>query len=123
MKEKYLKPKKGREEVTEFWVFTTDESLSAEDMREIGHIRWHIENRTFRQLNHLVRGKHRMTKDAHVREALLGLWFIGLNLFGIFLRWIRMGSLSCSFKTVKKTWKWFCKLFNRATLVAYLESS
>lgn len=123
VKETFLKPKKGHEEVTEFWVFTTDESLAAEDMREIAHIRWHIENCTFRQLNHLVRGKHRLTKDAHVREALLGLWFIGLNLFGIFLKWIRMGSLSCSFKTVKKTWKWFCKLFNRATLVAYMESS
>lgn len=121
--ERYLQPKKGHPQKVEFWVLTTDESLSAEDMREVAHIRWHIENRTFRQLNHLVRAKHRVTKDAHVREALLGLWFIGLNLFGIFLRWIRMGSLACSFRTVKKTWKWFCKLFNRATLVAYLESS
>lgn len=123
VKEKFLHPKKGHPEEVEFWVFTTDESLSAEDMREAGHIRWHIENRTFRQLNHLVGSKRRVSRDVHVKEALLGLWFIGLNLFGIFLRWIRMGSLGSSFKSVKKTWKWFCKMFNRATLVAYMEST
>jgi hypothetical protein len=121
--ERYLNTKKGHPEEVEFWVFTTDETLSAEDMREVAHLRWHIENRTFRQLNHLVRSKRRVSKDAHVKEALLGLWFIGLNLFGIFLRWIRMGSLGASFKAVKKTWKWFCKMFNRATLVAYMEST
>ena len=121
--ERYSNPKKDHAEEVEFWVFTTDDTLSAEDMREVAHLRWHIENRTFRQLNHLVRSKRRVSKNSHVKEALLGLWFIGLNLFGIFLKWIRMGSLSASFKTVKKTWKWFCKLFNRATLVAYMESS
>lgn len=117
--ERFLKPKKDHPTETEFWVITTDETLSAEDMRELGHLRWCIENRTFRRLNHLVASKRRLTQDRHVREALLGLWCIGLNLFGLFLAAIRMGRLSPALKPVKKTWRWFCRLFNRATLLAY----
>ena len=119
VRERFLKPKKGHPEVTEFWVITTDQELSAEDMRELAHLRWNIENRTFRRLNHLVESKRRITANPHVREALLGLWFIGLNLFGLFLAWIRMGTLDPRLKPVKKTWKWFCELFKRATVVAY----
>ena len=117
--ERFLKPKKAHPKMTEFWVVTTDEQLSAEDMRQLAHLRWSIENRTFRRLNHLVQSKRRLTKDPHAREALLGLWFIGLNLFGLFLAWIRMGRLNPRLKPVKKTWKWFCELFKRATVVAY----
>jgi len=76
-------------------------------------------NRAIGGLNHLVQSKRRVTKDPHVREALLGLWFIGLNLFSLFLAWIRMGRLNARLKPVKKTWKWFCELFRRATVVAY----
>lgn len=119
VRERSLKPKKGHPDITEFWVITTDEQLSAEDMRELAHLRWNIENRTFRRLNHLVESKRRITANPHVREALLGLWFIGLNLFGLFLAWIRMGALDPQLKPVKKTWKWFCELFKRATIVAY----
>ena len=96
-------------------MITTDEGLSAEDMRQLAHLRWSIENRTFRRLSHLVESKRRVTKDTHVRETLLGLWFIGLNLFGLFLAPIRMGRLNPAFKPVEKTWKWFCELFKRAT--------
>ena len=117
--ERFLKPKKGHPPETEFWVITTDETLSAEDMREVAHLRWCIENRTFRRLNHLVESKRPLTKGAHVREALLGLWFIGLDLFGLFLVSIRMGCLNPTLKPVKKTWRWFCELFKRATAVAY----
>jgi hypothetical protein len=117
--ERFLKPKKGHPPETEFWVITTHRELSAEDMREVAHLRWDIENRTFRRLSHLVQSKRRLTKDPHVREALLGLWFIGLNLFGLFLASIRMGGLNRTFRPVKKTWRWFCELFKRATVVAY----
>jgi hypothetical protein len=117
--ERFLKPKKGHPEVSEFWVISSDEDLSAQDMRELAHLRWSIENRTFRRLNHLVKSKRRLTKHSHVREALLGLWFIGLNLFGLLLASTRMGRLNPRLKPVKKTWKWFCELFKRATVVAY----
>lgn len=120
--ERFLKPKKGHPDMREFWVLTTDQELSAQDTREVAHLRWNIENRTFWRLSHLVKSKRRLTKDLHVREALLGLWFIGLNLFGLFLAWIRMGRLNPSFKPVKKTWKWFCELFKRATVVAYFST-
>ena len=63
-----------------------------------------------------------MTKAPHVREALLGLCFIGLNLFGLFLAWIRMGRLNPRLKPVKKTWKWSCELFKRAAVAAYFST-
>jgi len=117
--ERFLKPKRGHPDISQFWVISTDEQLSAQEMRELAHLRWNIENRTFRRLNHLVKSKRRLTKHSHVREALLGLWFIGLNLFGLLLAWIRMGRLNARLKPVKKTWKWFCELFKRATVLAY----
>jgi IS4 transposase len=101
--ERFLKPKRGHPDISEFWVITTDEKLSAEDMRELAHLRWSIENRSFRRLNHLVRSKRHVTNNPHVREALLGLWFIGLNLFGLLLAWSRMGRLNARLKPVKKT--------------------
>ena len=117
--ERLLKPKKGHPEMTQFWVVTTDDDLSAQDMRELAHLRWSIENHTFRRLNHLVQSKRRVTNNPHVREAMLGLWFIGLNLFSLLLAWIRMGRLNARLRPVKKTWKWFCELFKRATVLAY----
>jgi len=55
VRERHLKPRKGRSEIEEFWVITTDESLSGEDMRELAHRRWHIENNCFKELNELVK--------------------------------------------------------------------
>jgi hypothetical protein len=55
------------------WVITTDESLTAEDLREVAHARWWIENGVFRRLSGLVDSKRRLTANAHVREALMGL--------------------------------------------------
>ena len=44
VKESYIK--EDREE--DFWVLTTDGSLSGLQMRESGHIRWRIENNGFK---------------------------------------------------------------------------
>lgn len=114
-----LKPKGNRPEESAFWIITTDETLSAEDLREIAHRRWHIENRTFRRLSALVDSKRRLTKDRHVREALLGLWFIGLNLLGLFWSWMRPEGMPAIYRTAKKTWKWLGRLFERETIVGF----
>lgn len=119
--ERYLKPKKGHPKETEFWVITTDGSLSAEDMREAAHLRWHIENKTFRLLNHLVESKQRVTKDEHTREALLGLWFIGLNLLGLVLACTRRSSLPEVYRRAKLTWGWFCDMYRRGVLLAAVQ--
>jgi len=117
--EKALKPRGGRKEEP-FWVVTTDGEVSLEDMRELAHRRWHVENEGFRTLNQLVSSKRRLTHNVVVREALLGLWLIGLNLFVWYVakwgRLVRSGAL----RTVKRTLKWFGRMFNRLTLEAYL---
>jgi len=88
-------------------------------MRQLARLRWSIEDRTFRRPYHLVQSKHRVTNNPHVREALLGLWFIGLNLFALLLASIRMGRLNPRLKPAKKTWKWCLESFKRATVLAY----
>ena len=118
VREKAVKPREGRQEEP-FWVVTTDETLSLEDMRFVAHRRWHVENEGFRMLNQLVSSKRRLTHDVHVREALLGLWLIGLNLFVWYVvkwgRLVRSGAL----RTVKRTFKWFTQMFGRLTWQAW----
>lgn len=122
VREKAVKPREGRQDEA-FWVVTTDpdtSGLSLEDMRLVAHRRWHVENNGFRILSQLVSSKRRLTHDAHVREALLGLWLIGLNLFVWYVakwgRLVRWGAL----RTVKRTFKWFTKMFERLTWQAYI---
>jgi hypothetical protein len=114
-----LKPRADRPEQTSFWVITTDESLSGKDMREVAHLRWHIENRTFRRLSQLVGSKRRLTKNRHVREVLLGLWFIGLNILGLLWGWMRPEVWPKIYQTAKKTWLWLAKMFEREVIVAF----
>lgn len=119
VKETALKPEPGRPTATSFWVITTDGNLSGEDMREVAHLRWHIENRAFRRLNQLVGSKRRLTKNAHVREVLLGLWFIGLNILGLLWGWMRPEAWPNIYQTAKKTWLWLAKMFEREVIVAF----
>jgi len=58
----------------EFWVLTTDESLSAAELRELAHARWAIENNGFKRTNAAVGSKKAYLKDAAAKEALLLLW-------------------------------------------------
>lgn len=115
VREWHVKPKPGRPAESVFWVVTTDLTLSAEDMREVAHLRWGIENRTFRRLSHLVESKRRLTDSDHVREALLGLWFIGLNLLGIAIALLPRSALPKIFQTAKRTWRWVCRLYRALT--------
>lgn len=67
-------PLKGKRERETFWIITTDLGLSAEDMRELAHLRWSIENHGFRALNEAMNSKHVWTRGkraAEVFEALM----------------------------------------------------
>ena len=55
-------PLKGKEGVETFWIITTDTTLSGEDMRELAHRRWTIENQGFRALNDAMNSKHVWTR-------------------------------------------------------------
>lgn len=84
VKEEYLKGRKKGEETEEFWVLTTDETLSAMAMRELAHLRWRIENNGFKQLNGQTNCDHVYTHEPNAFEALTLMLFIGFNLLQLF---------------------------------------
>lgn len=55
-------------QVETFWIVTTDLSLSAEDLRELAHLRWSIENHGFRAMNDQMNSKHRWTRGKNAAQ-------------------------------------------------------
>lgn len=68
----------------EFWVITTDESLSAEELREIAHKRWAIENNGFKELNERLGSKDKYLKDPVAKQAAMLMGFLGMTLLKAF---------------------------------------
>lgn len=63
-----------RGEMETFWAITTDVTLTAEDLRELAHLRWSIENHGFRALNDHMNSKHQWTRGknaAKIFEVLM----------------------------------------------------
>jgi hypothetical protein len=106
VREKYLKPIKGRPEVVEFWVLTTFEGLLGKELRELAHGRWRIENGVFKRLNALVKSKHYANHNPKVQEMLLRLWMLGLTLLGAYLFEQGMNLIEQTWKSMKVTWRW-----------------
>lgn len=106
VREKYFKPMKGRPEVVEFWVLTTFQGLTGEELRELAHGRWRIENGVFKRLNALVRSKHYANHSPKVEEMLLRLWMLGLTLLGAYLFQQGLNLIHETWKTMKVTWRW-----------------
>lgn len=80
VKESYIKQDRHED----FWVLCTDESLSGLQLRELGHIRWRIENNGFKQFDEQTNCDHVYTHDAHTFEVLMLTLFIGWNLLLLF---------------------------------------
>jgi len=80
VKEDYIKQDRHED----FWVLCTDESLSGLQLRELGHLRWRIENNGFKALDEQTNCDHVYTHDAHTFEALMLMLFIGWNLLLLF---------------------------------------
>lgn len=77
-----------RGQTFEFWVISTDESLSGQELRELAHARWATENNGFKRSNAAVGSKKAYLKDAAAKEALLLMWGIGLALHQAFWLWL-----------------------------------
>lgn len=71
-------------EVKTFWTLTTHPELSALQMRELGHLRWEIENRGFKMLNEMTHSKHGWIRDAHGMEALVLCMMVVFDLLRAF---------------------------------------
>ncbi len=63
-----------------FWVVTTKEDLNAEELRELAHRRWTVENQGFKSLNAVCGSKHTWLEDEHAFEAQILMKFVGFNL-------------------------------------------
>jgi hypothetical protein len=109
VKETYLKPQKSKPTHTEFWVITTAEDFTGEDLREMAHRRWNIENQAFKRLNALVKSKIHKSHSKQVTEILLRLWFLGMTLLAAFLFERGLAWLRRAYKAVKITWLWITR--------------
>lgn len=61
-------------------MLTTRPGLSALELREVGHRRWHVENHGFRALNALCHTKRVFTHDDHAFLAALLIFLVAFNL-------------------------------------------
>ncbi len=74
-------PLKGKGERETFWIVSTDQTLSAGDMRELAHRRWSIENHGFRALNEAMNAKHVWTRGEHSAQTFEALMLMMLLSF------------------------------------------
>ncbi len=109
-----LNSKTGIVERTEFYVLTTAMGLSGEDLRELAHLRWEIENNIFKRLNHLIGSKRSWSHKPKVMEALLRIWMIGLTLLGAYLFQRGWKKFKETWQTMKSTWRAVTRLMLRS---------
>jgi hypothetical protein len=67
-------PRKGKAET--WWIVTTDLTLTAEQIRELAHRRWSIENHTFRAMNGHMNTKHVWTRGRKAPETFEALMLL-----------------------------------------------
>ena len=94
-----------------YWVVTTDQSLTAVEMRDLGHTRWRIENNLFKELNELVGSKRAYIKDEKAKQALMLMWFFGWSLWQSYLLAMKKVIDRLS-EGVKRTKSWYRRLFS-----------
>lgn len=89
VEETFLKGKEAGKTVR-FYVITTDESLTALDLRQLGHLRWGIENNGFKGLNGQCHSKHRFfRKDTSAMAKLILILFVSYILVQASLCWVK----------------------------------
>ena len=88
---------------TEFWVLTSLEALTAEEMRELAHWRWDIENNGFKSLNSLGHTNHLYAHAPHAAEAMTLILFLAGNVLQLFLAQISREDIEACFGKVKAT--------------------
>lgn len=109
-----LNPETGLVERTEFYILTTATGFTGEDLRELAHRRWEIENNIFKRLNHLVGSKRTWSRKARVMEMLLRIWMMGLTLLGAYLLERGWKEFKETWQTMKSTWRAVTRLMLRS---------
>jgi hypothetical protein len=103
--EDYLKRKSYQH--VECWIVTTDLDLQPEEIREAAHLRWHIENNTFKRLSHHTGTKRFYFKDPKAFFAMLRLFCTAIALLDILLHILSRNELLFKglLQGIKQTWK------------------
>lgn len=81
----WVREEKVNGEVEEFWVITTADYLTAEEMRELAHIHWDIEVNGFKELNQKMHTKHLYSHNYNAWQAVLLILFITFNILEEFI--------------------------------------
>ena len=61
-----------------FWVISQDQTLDAVSLRELGHLRWFIENKVFRSFNEQANTKHCFSRNSRTALVIAALQMIGV---------------------------------------------
>ena len=78
-------PKRKKDPHVDFWVASTDPTLSAEELREAAHLRWHIENNIFKRLSKQAGTKRFYFKYSCPFFNMLRLFCAAVTIYQIFL--------------------------------------
>lgn len=119
-------PLKGPGERETFWIVTTDLELTAEDMRELAHLRWTIENHGFRALNDAMNSKHVWTRGKNsedIFEALMLMMILSFMLVVAFHAQVDPDALWEKFRLRRMTLRqlaeeWLMTLYDAIALAA-----
>ena len=109
-----LNSRTGIVERTEFYALTTATGFTGEDLRELAHLRWEIENNIIKRLNHLIGSKRTWSHKPKAMEMLLRIWMIGLTLLGAYLFQRGWKQFKEIWQTMKPVWRAVTTLMNRS---------
>jgi hypothetical protein len=99
------------------YLITTWVELTGLEMKQIGQLRWRVENNAFKKGNEQFALKHAFINDEHGWEAMTLILFVGFNLFEILkTQFIEEGIIQ-SIRRV--TYKWISQLIQRAMTIVY----
>ena len=104
--------KKGIEHT--FFVITTKQGLSPEQMRQLAHSRWQVENNGFKTLNHLVHTKHRYATEPKAQHAMVLILMMAAIILQLFDRTIADQTIIEAFGSVKRTGRFLQMLLKQS---------
>lgn len=70
--------------IEEFYVITQAKDLSPEELRELAHLRWQVENNGFKALNEQCGSKRLLTKHLKERFILLLIQLLSFNIIQLY---------------------------------------
>jgi len=104
-------------ETETYYLITTWVELTGLEMKEIGQLRWRIENKAFKKANEQFALKHAFINDEHGWEAMTLILFIGFNLFEMVKTQLIEEGVIQAIRRV--TYKWISQNIQRAMTIVY----